>query len=881
MKGIWKFLRVLTTVDSCSPRISRSGWVPVVVLILASICRVKSIALEANAATSKSRDSGRRDHARLPDGIYRYAETGYATALFPRSNRQVKNLPNLATRYVFPVALCLDPLNLNSTGKRVMTLKPGSRIAALSLLICYSILASCQTPKAPVDYVSPNIGGIGQLLTATVPYVQCPYGMARIAAITTPGVTDRYLADQIYGFPAGPAVLMASTGEASTKPSAYASSFDHDFEATTPYYYEVDLQTWGIRAELTASCKAAYYRFTFPATGAARLSLSLASGSTLTVVSDNAVEGSRRFDDFIGKPDPKKETRLYFYAEFSRPFASYQTWQEDTLSRSAVQSGNHIGFVGDVSPGAGGAVEVRVGISYISADQARSNLEHEIPAWNFDAVKSQTRALWNHALGKIEITGGTEAQRTIFYTALYRSLQRMTDITEDGKYFSGYDGSVHNADGHDFYVDDGLWDTYRSLHPLQLLLDPQRQEDMIRSYLRMYEQSGWLPSFPSVGGEQAVMIGHHAAQFILDTYEKGYRDFNVEEAYAAVRKNATEATMLPWSRGPLTPLDRIYFEKGFFPALDVHEQESVPQVTVERRQAVSVTLENSYDDWCVAQLAKALGKQKDYQYFMGLAGNYRNVYNPAIGFMAPRDSEGKWVEPFDPKLGGGQGGRAYFTEVNSWIYTFNVQHDILGLIQLMGGRDAFNAKLDRLFEEQYGTSKFAFLGQFPDATGLIGQYAQGNEPSFHIPYLYDFSGQPWKTQRRVREIMAVWYGDGPLGVPGDDDGGAMSSWYVLSAMGFYPVCPGNPVYEIGSPLFEKSVIRLANGKQFAITARNVSAQNKYVQSAELNGKPLNRPWFRQSDLAQGGELILEMGNHPNLQWGSAVSDAPPGAEQRR
>jgi len=391
----------------------------------------------------------------------------------------------------------------------------------------------------------------------------------------------------------------------------------------------------------------------------------------------------------------------------------------------------------------------------------------------------------------------------------------------------------------------------------------------------MYEQSGWLPSFPGVAGERAVMIGHHADEVVLDTYAKGYRDFDVNEAYAAMRKNATEATMLPWQRGPLTSLDKVYFDKGFFPALTYGEKETVPQVTGERRQATSVTLENAYDDWAVAQLARAVGKQRDYEYFTKLAHNYENVFDPGIGMMAPKSADGNWVAHFDPKLGGGQGGRDYFTEVNSWLYTFSVQHDPAGLMKLMGGREAFNARLDQLFEEQYGESKFAFLGQFPDATGLVGQYAQGNEPSFHIPYLYDFSGQPWKTQRRVRQMMDIWYGDGPLGIPGDDDGGETSSWYVLSALGFYPECPGSPVYEIGSPIFEKSTITMGNGKKFVIIANHVSSQNKYIQSTKLNGKPLNKPWFSHSDIANGGMLVLEMGDTPNDRWGSAAEDAPP------
>jgi predicted alpha-1,2-mannosidase len=739
----------------------------------------------------------------------------------------------------------------------------------------YGQVASKQ-PKEPVDYVSPNIGGIGQLLTATIPYVQYPHGMARIAPITTPGITDRYLADKIDGFPAGPAMLMASTGVMSTNPEEYASDFDHDFETATPYYYAADLQTWGIKAELTATEEAAYYRFSFPASGHSHLVLSLTSDARLTVVGNYAVQGSERVHDAINKvDDPSGDTREYFYVVFSRPLTAWKTWRGDDFSQAATQTGDSIGFVADSTTTQGEQVGVRVGISYISTEQAKRNLEREIPGWTFDQVKVNTRAVWNHALGGIQTTGGTEKQRTIFYTALYRSLGRMTDITEGGKYYSGYDEKVHDADGHDFYVDDGTWDTYRSLHPLQLLLNPRQQEDMVRSYLRMYEQSGWLPSFPEVTGEQAAMIGHHADEFILDTYEKGYRDFDVNEAYAAMRKNATQATMLPWRRGPLTSLDHVYFEKRFFPALAYGEKETVPEVSVERRQAVSVTIENSYDDWCVAQLAKALGKKADAAYFTKLAHNYENVFNPAIDFMAPKSANGKWVADFDPKLGGGQGGRDYFTEVDAWLYTFGVQHDVGGLIRLFGGRDAFNAKLDRLFVEQYGTSKYSFLGQFPDATGLIGLYAQGNEPSFHIPYLYDFSGQPWKTQRRVRQIMDVWYGDGPLGIPGDDDGGETSSWYVLSAMGFYPVCPGRPVYEIGSPIFARTVIRLDKGKAFTIIADHVSAQNKYIQSARLNGQPLNKPWFRQSDIANGGTLILEMGNRPNRNWGSAPDDAPP------
>ena len=751
-------------------------------------------------------------------------------------------------------------------------------IAALPILLSAAALfaGAKSAQKQLVDYVDPNIGGIAQLLTATVPYVQWPHGMARIAPITSPGITDRYLADKIYGFPVGPAVLMPSTGDVGTNRATYASDFDHDLETATPYYYAADLQTWRIRAELTATQEAAYYRFTFTSSSHAHFAISFDADGDLTVIDSRTVQGSQRVFGAVAQlANADGETREYFYAVFSRPSSTYETWRGDRLTHDEKQVGDHIGFVSDLPTHAGERIEVRVGISYISAEQARRNLEREIPDWTFEQVKTKTRAIWNEALGGITTSGGTERQRTIFYTALYRSMGRMTDITEDGQYFSGYDYKVHDAQGRDFYVDDGLWDTFRSLHPLQLLLNGKRQEDMVRSYIRMFEQSGWMPSFPSVAGEQVPMIGHHAAELILDTYVKGYHDFDLGRAYEAVRKNATQATLLPWSRGPLTSLDRVYFEKGFFPALAKGETETVPEVNGERRQAVSVTVENSYDDWCVAQLARILGKHDDELYFTKLAHNYENVFNPKIGFMAPKSRDGNWVVDFDPKLGGGQGGRDYFTEMNAWVYTFAAQHDVAGLIRLMGGRDAFNAKLDRLFVEQYGTSKFQFLGQFPDATGLVGLYAQGNEPSFHIPYLYDFSGQPWKTQRRVRQLMDVWYGDGPLGIPGDDDGGETSSWYVFSAIGFYPVCPGVPVYEIGSPIFERTTIRMRNGKLFTIVANHVSAHNKYIQSAELNGKPLDRAWFRHADIADGGTLVLEMADHPNLQWGSVRQEAPP------
>ncbi len=750
------------------------------------------------------------------------------------------------------------------------------RLLLPGLLIPSPVAASGQNLKQPVDYVNPNIGTIGILLTSTVPVVQVPHGMASIEPVTTPGIGDRYLADKIFGFSAGPVLLMATTGEASADPAHYASNFDHDFEIAAPYYYAVRLDDTNIYAEMSATRRAVIYRFTFPkAAPEWRIALSLRGGAVLRVLSASAVEGGEELRD-VPRRGKEAATKQYFYAEFSAPFQGPRTWQAGRLSGDKSQAGDDIGFTADFVPTPERQITVRVGISYISVDQARRNVEEDIPGWHLEDVKARERKEWNRALNRIAVTGGTEKQRTIFYTGLYRALGRMTDITEDGKYWSGFDGQVHEAHGHDFYVNDGLWDTYRTMHPLQLLIEPRVQEDMIRSYLRMYEQSGWLPSFPNVTGEEAVMIGHHPTAFIADTYMKGYRDFDAEEAYSAMRKNALEATMLPWARGPLTSLDKIYFDKGFFPALAKGEKETEPRVHwFERRQAVSVTLENSYDNWCVAQMAKALGKEDDYRLFMRLAANYRNVYSPQVGWMAPRSADGEWVADFDPKRGGGPGARDYFTEVNAWLSSYQVQHDPAGLIELMGGRERFNARLDQLFVEQPGIPKQEFFAQFPDATGLTGMYAQGNEPSFHIPYLYDFSGEPWKAQKRLRELMDVWYGDGPMGIPGDDDGGETSSWYVMSAMGFYPECPGSPIYEIGSPIFAETRVTLGNGKVFTIRAVNVSARNKYIQSATLNGKILDRSWFRHDQIAHGGTLVLMMGSEPNKQWGSAPDEAPP------
>ncbi|MGA9120199.1 MAG: GH92 family glycosyl hydrolase [Bacteroidota bacterium] len=735
------------------------------------------------------------------------------------------------------------------------------------ILILLTSHALAESRKSPVDYVNTDIGGVSILLTATRPVVQLPHDYPQVAPVLNPGLTDTYLATKIYGFPAGGVTLMPTTGPVRTDPASLASAFDRDFESRTPYSYESLLEDYNIEVSYTVGHFALYYRFDFPSSGDHQINIMMENKGSMRTVSSTVVEGSTTIQ---GVP-------YYFHLEFSKPYTGETSWQfagrpEEHRQLEGEHFGLSLGFAGAKRE----LVQVKVGLSFISIEQAEKNLQQAVHGWDFERRKQETKMAWDKLLGKIELQGGTEKQKTIFYSSLYRAGQNMMNITEDGKYYSGYDQKVHESQGREFYTNDQLWDTYRCEHPLQLLLDPKQQEDMIQSYIRMSEQWGWLPLFPKLWGESAAMIGQHANAMIADAYFKGYRNFDISKAYAVMKKEAMEATMLPWRNGEMTDLDTIYLDKGFFPALKEGEKETNTKVHPwERRQAVAVTLETAYDDWCLAKMAKALGHTSDYEYFQKRAHNYGNVFDPSIGFMAPRSADGAWVKGFDPILPSGPGGRDYFAECNSWVYTFSVQHDVAGLINLFGGREAFLKKLDSLFEVQYGGLwKYSFLAKFPDMTGLIGNYAQGNEPSFHIPYLYDFAGEPWKTQKIVRELMDVWYGDTPLGIPGDDDQGAMGAWYAFSAMGFYPFCPGEPYYLIGSPLFEKTSIHLANGKTFTIKAADVSKRNKYIQSATLDGKPLLKPWFTQRDIDNGGRLEFRMGPRPNKHWGSARGDAP-------
>jgi len=389
-------------------------------------------------------------------------------------------------------------------------------------------------------------------------------------------------------------------------------------------------------------------------------------------------------------------------------------------------------------------------------------------------------------------------------------------------------------------------------------------------------EHNWWPTFPEITGDSRRMNSNHGVASVIDAYRKGLRGFDLEKAYIACKGAITEKTLAPWSGKPAGELDQFYKEYGYIPALHEDEKETIPEVnSFEKRQPVAVTLGTSYDEWCLGQLAGELGKKDDAVYFGKASFNYRNLFNKDTKFFHPKDKYGKFIEPFDYRFSGGVGARDYYGENNGWTYRWDVQHNIPDLIDLMGGKSEFADNLDALFSTPMGRGKREFYTQLPDQTGNVGQFTMANEPALHIPYLYNYAGQPWKTQKRIRALLGEWFRNDLMGVPGDEDGGGMTSFVVFSYMGFYPVTPGMPVYNIGSPIFKNVKIHLENGKIFEIVAVNTSPENKYIQSATLNGKPWDKPWFNHEDLENGGSLIVQMGPKANRSWGSSVNNAPP------
>jgi len=717
-------------------------------------------------------------------------------------------------------------------------------LVALAALSCQSNPHENRNEeKGNLQYIDPTIGNVGQLLQPTRPTVQLPNQMMRMYPIRQDALDD-----QIRNFPL--LIVSHRLGEAfSIKPAVKSGdlrekmTYDTDLEITRPWYYSTYLLDDEITVEFVPGKKVGYYRFHFPKGKDKQLLLGHYNQgeSNWSFPSDHEMQALETYHGNI---------KIYLYGEIT-PISGKE--QADVTLLNFDHTTDSL-------------IEFKYAVSFISAEQAKKNYAHELSSTSFEQLKEQGQQAWAEVMNQIQTVGGTLAQKRSFYTALYRTYERMVDITEDGQYYSGFDNQIHQTD-RPFYVDDWTWDTYLAQHPLRTILHPEQEEDMLNSYVNMYEQRGWLPTFPVLFGDHACMNGFHSTIAFLDAYRKGLRNYDVAKAYTAMRKNATDATMLPWRNGPKCELDDFYHENGYFPALKPGEKETVALVDpFEKRQAVAVTLGNSYDDWALAEIAKELKKEEDYHLFKDRAFNYKHLWNEEHQLFMPKDKDGNWIA-IDPKFAGGMGGRDYYDENNGWTYAWQVQQDIPGLIALNGGKTNFEVHLDQLFREGLGRSKYEFNAKFPDATGLVGQYSMGNEPSFHIPYLYNFTNSPWKTQKRIRMLLDTWFKDNIFGIPGDEDGGGMTAFVVFSSMGFYPVTPGKPVYTIGSPLFEKTTINLANGKKFTLIANGASVQNKYVQHAKLNGKVLNTPWFTHEDLLNGGLLELEMGSKPNKNWG--------------
>ena len=751
--------------------------------------------------------------------------------------------------------------------KRKRVRKRRSRITRTKtlVLLCLWLLLPAQVfaQQDLTRYVDPFIGTGGH--GHTFPGATRPFGMVQLSPDTRltgwDGCSGYHYSDSIiYGFSHthlsgtgisdyGDVLLMPTVGEVflnalnnGSPEKGYASRFRHRNERSAPGYYSVKLDDDDIFVELTATARAGLHRYSFPATSEANIILDLTHrdkvlDSGIRITGTSTVVGWRRSEAWA------KNQIIYFAIEFSHPMMGYGIAVDDKIvpGLSEARGGNvkaYFRFNTKVAQ----QVLVRVGISAVDTNGAWLNLAAELNHKSFETVKAEAAAAWNAELNEIAVTGGSKAQLTNFYTALYHAMNAPNLFMDvDGRY-RGRDLKIHDAGDFSNYTVFSLWDTFRAAHPLYTIIDTKRTRDFIKTFLAQYEQGGRLPVWELAANETDTMIGYHAVSVIADAAAKGIGGFDLRKAFAAMKHSAE----LREHRGL-----GAYIDHGFI-------------TTEDERESVSKVLEYAYDDWCIAQVARMLGQTADYNRYLARAQSYKNVFDPATGFMRPR-SNGDWLEPFDPREV-----TFAFTEANSWQYTFFAPQDVSGLMKLMGGRAKFARKLDQLFAAESRTTG----REQADITGLIGQYAHGNEPSHHMAYLYDYAGQPWKTQSRVRQIMSEFYKATPDGLVGNEDCGQMSAWYVLTAAGFYPVTPGSTIYAIGSPLFSEVRFKLENGKTFAVVAHGTSDENVYIQSATLNGKPYSKSYLEHGDLMAGGELVLEMGPQPNPRWGTGAGNEP-------
>ena len=720
-----------------------------------------------------------------------------------------------------------------------------------------------------VDYVNPYIGNISHLLVPTFPTIQLPNSLMRIYP-----TRGDYTSERLEGLPVvvtnhreRSAFRISVTQGTKLKP-IISTSWDQ--ERVTPYSYYVQIADNTIDVSLAVSHQSAIYDFEFSNPD---------QPATVILCSDNGkmnAQGSHA----EGYQQLSSSMRIFFSGEFSvKPIECGVLRDGDIQSGQARAEGRQAS-VAFRFPAGTRKVSLRYGISLIGETQASHNLAREQKGFNRLAVEKKGRKVWNETLGHIQVKGGSEDQKTVFYTSYYRTFERPVCLSEDGRYFSAFDGKIHYDDGVPFYTDDWIWDTYRAAHPLRALIFPAVEENIISSYLLMAEQMGtkWMPTFPEMTGDTRRMNSNHGVAMVADALYKGLQ-VDADRAFEYCRRGIEEKTLAPWCGNPAGWIDDFYKQHGYIPALNEGEKETDPNVHgFEKRQPVAVTLGTSYDEWCLSRIAQWRGDEENRQKYLRLSYNYRNVWNAETRFFHPKDKDGRFLPNFDYRFGGGLSAREAYDENNGWTYRWDVQHNLADLARMMGGREQMVANLDQTFAEGMGRGKREFYNQLPDQTGNIGQFTMANEPSLHIPYIYNYAGAPWKTQKRIRQCLGTWFRNDVMGVPGDEDGGGLTSFVVFSSMGFYPVTPGFPIYNIGSPLFTDVQVSLPGGKTFRIVAKDCSDTNKYIQSAKLNGKPLDKPWFTHDDIKKGCTLVLEMGSRPNKSWGSAVDCAPPSAD---
>ncbi|WP_428331535.1 GH92 family glycosyl hydrolase [Mucilaginibacter sp.] len=756
-------------------------------------------------------------------------------------------------------------------------------ITPILFLTVLSSMAQVRPSKGYVQYVNPFIGtgavDKNSLSGSNFPGATTPFALIQLSPDTRdapddPGSGYDYNDKTIVGFShthlSGTGVadlcdvlLMPTNGELklnpgrdSVKGSGYRSAFSHKQETAWPGYYQVMLQDYGINAELTSTPHVGMHRYTFTKSDQSHIVIDLDHSldkkrgywqckiiaAEIKVVNKNTIEGYRIITGWASL------RKVYFHAEFSKPFVTEVL--ADGSKRYpdvSVLNGTALKAALNFNTADKEQVTVKVALSAVSLENARLNMQTELPGWDFEQTSRQSADQWEKELSKIKVEGTLE-QKQIFYTGLYHAFTQPNNIADVNGDYQATNFTIQNAPDKTHYSTFSLWDTYRAAHPLYTLIQPERTAGFINSMLRQYDTYGYLPIWQLWGEENYCMIGNHAIPVITDAILKSIPGIDVEKAYAAVK--GSSLTDHPGS--PFKAWEKFQY---------------IPE-NVES-QSVSVTLETAYDDWCVAMLAKHLGKTDDYDHFIKRSAYYKNLYNAQTGFFQGKKSDGKWLAPFNPLEYGGNGGNPY-TEANAWQYFWYVPQNVPGLIELTGGEKAFTDKLDQFFtlENKPGDVN-------GNASGFIGQYAHGNEPSHHITYLYDYAGQPWKTQFYVSKVLNELYNNSSSGYSGNEDCGQMASWYIFSSMGFYPVNPANGIYAIGSPVLKQAAITLANGKTFNVAVTNGSKVNCYIQAVKLNGKAYNKTYITQNDIMNGGTLEFTMGAKPNKTWGIKPAEKPP------